>query len=86
MSHYIAFEIYYRDNLTGVITPAASVAVEVRDVTDDPACVRLPDTASDADGTVAGGAVAVAVGRTLRFTFKDDNNGRCGSALQTTVA
>lgn len=84
-SSYPPFEAYYRDRVTGVVTPAANVTVEVRDVTDDPDCTRLDDAESDENGTVPGGTVAVAVGRTLRFTFVNDNNGRCGSALQVTV-
>lgn len=83
-SNYPSFEVYYRDRLTGAITKAVSEVVEVRDVTDDPVCVRLDDTASDANGTVPGATVAVAAGRTLRFTFKNETNGRCGSALQVT--
>lgn len=86
MSNYPSFEIYYRDRQTGVITPAASATVEVRDVTDDPVCVRLADTASDANGTVPGASAAVAAGRTLRFTFKNEDNGRCGSCLHVTTA
>jgi hypothetical protein len=86
MSNYASFQAYYRDMTTGAITPVVSATVEVRDVTDDPACVRLADTASDADGVVPGASVAVAVGRLLRFTFKNANNGRCGSAVATTTA
>ena len=85
MSDYLTFEAYYRDRETGVITPAANETIEVRDVTDDPVCVRLADTASDANGTVPGASVAVAVGRRLRFTFKNEDNGRCGSAVQLTT-
>jgi len=85
MSHYTALELYLDDN-DGTLRPVPDAIVEVRDVTDDPVCVRLADTASDANGTVPSGSVpTVAAGRTLRFTWKDENNGRCGSALKTTV-
>lgn len=85
MSNYPSFEVYYRNSQTGAITPAANVTVEVRDVTDDPVCVRLADTAADSDGTVPGASVAVAAGRTLRFTFRNETNGRCGSAVKVTA-
>ncbi|HEY0171900.1 MAG TPA: hypothetical protein VGB98_12820 [Pyrinomonadaceae bacterium] len=85
MSNYPSFQVYFRDRLTGAVTNAANVTVEVRDVTDDPACALLDETETDANGTVPGAAVDVAAGRTLRFTFKDENNGRCGSCLKVTV-
>jgi hypothetical protein len=69
--------------------PVPGQTITVRDVTDaDPVtglgAVALPDLASDADGWVAAGTLAVDAGRTVRFSWFRALDGRCGQAEQTT--
>lgn len=73
MSNYPTFDVLI-DNDDGTTTPVASATIKVYDVTNSAA---LSDTASDADGIVAGASVAVAVGTLLRFSFSK-TNGICG--------
>jgi hypothetical protein len=75
MSDYAAFDCVI-DNDDGTTTPIESETIHVYDATND---VALTDTASDADGHVAGATVAVAVGTLLRFSFSR-SNGICGYA------
>jgi hypothetical protein len=74
-SDYAAFDCVI-DNDDGTTTPIESETIHVYDVTNDAA---LSDTASDADGHVAGATVAVAAGTQLRFSFSRAN-GLCGFA------
>jgi hypothetical protein len=73
MSDYPAFEVKI-DNNDGSFTPVASETISVYDVTNDDA---LADTASDANGHVAGDSIAVAAGTVIRFSFRLAN-GICG--------
>jgi hypothetical protein len=87
-SDYAAFEVYI-DNDNGTVTPVPGQTVKVYDVTDaDPetgaGAVALSDTASDSTGTVPGATVAVAAGRTLRFSVQRAD-GLTGCAEQMTV-
>lgn len=79
MSTYPAFEVLI-DNDDGTQTPVGLQAVKVYDVTHGAA---LADTASDANGTVPGAAVAVAAGTRLRFSVQLAN-GLAGCAEQVT--
>lgn len=79
-SNYTAFEVLI-DNDDGTTTPVPSQTIDVYDVTNSTA---LSDIASDANGHVAGGTVAVAVGTTVRFSAAKAN-GQCGySEIVTT--
>lgn len=80
MSSYPSFEVL-TDNDDGTFTPVASTTVKVYDVTN---AAALADTASDANGTVPGASVAVAVGTRLRFSVRLAN-GLAGCAEQVTV-
>jgi hypothetical protein len=75
MSNYPAFETEI-DNDDGSVTMLVSVTVKVYDVTH---AAALADTASDANGHVAGASVAVAVGTLLRFSYSRAD-GVCGYA------
>jgi hypothetical protein len=80
MSSYPSFELKI-DNDDGTFPLVPSTTVKVYDVTHSAA---LADTASDANGTVPGASVAVAVGTLLRFSFRLAN-GICGYAENTTA-
>lgn len=80
MSNYTAFDVL-TDNDDGTTTPVASQTIKVYDVTHSTA---LADTTSDANGHVAGGSLAVAVGTLIRFSFSK-TNGICGFSEQTTT-
>lgn len=84
MSNYNGFDVK-TDNDDGTETPVALAAVEVRDFTDPVAVVRLmPDLVADGVGHVAAGALAIAAGTPVRFTWKDGVTGKCGYAEQET--
>lgn len=74
-SNYSSFNAKI-DNDDGSTTPLASVTVKVYDVTHS---TPLADTATDADGNVAGASVAVAAGTELRFSYSRAD-GICGYA------
>jgi hypothetical protein len=79
-SDYAAFEVLI-DNDDGTTSPVPSQTVGVYDVTND---VALSDTASDANGHVAGGTLAVAAGTTIRFSAALAN-GHCGYKEEVTT-
>jgi hypothetical protein len=72
-SNFAAFDVLI-DNNDGTTSPVPSTTINVFDVTHDAA---LSDLASDADGHVAGGTLAVAAGTEIRFSFSRAN-GQCG--------
>jgi len=80
MSNYSAFDCLI-DNDDGTTTAVASETIHVYDVTHDAA---LDDTASDANGHVAGASVDVDAGTLLRFSFSRAN-GICGYSEVLTV-
>lgn len=88
-SNYTGFDVLI-DDADGTWTPVPNVTVKARDITGaDPAtgagAAALPDLASDADGHVAAGTFAIAAGRSVRFFWVRDLDGRCGSAVQITT-
>lgn len=87
-SNYNGFELK-QDLADGLAHYLASETVRVWDVTDaDPetgvGAIALADTTSDVDGLVAAGTVPVAAGRTLRFRWTRDADGKCVSDTQVT--
>lgn len=72
-SNYPAFDVLV-DNDDGTTSPVPSTTIKVYNVTGSAA---LADLASDADGHVAAGTLAVAVGTLIRFSFSR-TNGQCG--------
>ena len=72
-SNYPAFDVLV-DNDDGTTTPVPSTTINVYDVTNDAA---LSDLATDADGHVDAGTLAVAAGTEIRFSFSR-TNGQCG--------
>lgn len=80
MSAYPAFEIVI-DNDNGSITKVPNQIVKVYNVT---AGAALPDTASDAQGTVPGASVAPAPGTRLRFSVARAD-GLNGCAEEVTI-
>ena len=80
MSAYAAFDVKTQD-LDGTTAPAPIEIVKVYDVTHD---VALTDLATDANGHVPAGTLAVAAGTVIRLSFLMAN-GRCGySEIVTT--
>jgi len=74
------------DDGSGVLAVVASAVVEVRDVTDPGAIVRLlPDLLADTAGHVDSASLNVDAGSVIRFTWKDDATGLCGFAEQVSV-
>ena len=63
-SNFLTFDIL-RDNDDGTVTPVGSQTVKVYDVTHSAA---LADTASDANGIIAGGFLPVDAGTLIRFS------------------
>jgi hypothetical protein len=80
MSNYSAFEMKI-DNRDGTFTLLASETVDIYNVTGS---ASLGTTTSDADGHVAGGTLAVAVGTLVRFSFHRAD-GICGYAEVVTT-
>ena len=80
MSNYPAFDAMI-DNDDGTFTPLASVTIDIYDVDGS---ASLGTTASDADGHVAGGSLAGAVGTLVRFSYHAAN-GICGYAEVVTT-
>jgi hypothetical protein len=66
----------------GVRTLVPNSTVKVYDATNE---VALPNLASNADGIVPGGVLAVAPGTLVRFRIEHDGHGRCGYAETTTT-
>lgn len=88
-SNYNGFELKL-DIGDGLPHYVASQTVQVWDVTDaDPltgaGAIALADVASDAGGLVASGTAAVAAGRTLRFRWTRDVDGKCVSDTLNTL-
>jgi len=90
MSNYSAFDVFF-DNSDGTTTPVADPTVHVRDITGaNPAtgagAAALPDivTASNPLGHIPPGTLSIAAGRTVRFFWVRDVDGRCGSAVTVT--
>ncbi|HEY0098384.1 MAG TPA: hypothetical protein VGB76_05460 [Pyrinomonadaceae bacterium] len=80
MSQFRTFEIYF-DNDDGTVSDVANQTVHVYDVTNG---VARDDLVSDANGTVAGGALAVDAGTLIRFAVvRADGCSRC--AEQETI-
>lgn len=79
MSEYTGFDVLVRGN-SGALTLAAGATVKVYDATHNAA---LPDLASDADGHVAAGTLAVAVGTLVYFSVVLADLS-CGWAWQVT--
>jgi hypothetical protein len=75
MSNYPAFEVKI-DNNDGSETLLPLQTVKVYDVTHS---TPLSDVASDANGLVAAGSLAVDAGTTIRFSFSR-TDGICGYA------
>jgi hypothetical protein len=80
MATYAAFDVKL-DNRDGTETLLPSETVHVYDVTNGAA---LADIASDANGHVAAGSLAVAVGTLIRFSFHRAD-GLCGYAETLTT-
>jgi len=80
MSSHSAFDVKI-DNRDGTFTMLGSQTVHVYDVTHSTA---LSDLTSDADGHVASGTLAVAVGTVIRFSVSRAD-GVCGYAETTTT-
>ena len=80
MSNYPGFEVKI-DNDDGTHTLLPLQTIHVYDVTND---VALSDIASDGNGLVGPGTLAVAVGTRIRFSF-NRADGICGySEISTT--
>lgn len=73
MSNYPGFEVKVDDD-NGSVTLLPLQTIKVYDVTNG---VALSDIASDANGLVAAGSLAVAVGTRIRFSF-NRADGICG--------
>lgn len=87
-SNYTAFDA--KVNVAGVDYPVAGETVLVFDVededeTDGTGAIALPDLATDGAGHVAAGALAIAVGRKVRFTVVRAADGLCRSYTQVTT-
>jgi len=80
MSFYAGFDLVI-DNDDGTVTPLASATVKVYDATNS---VALADLASDPDGHVVAGSLAVAVGTLVRFRV-ENYQGRAAYAEQVTT-
>jgi hypothetical protein len=84
-STYGSFEVKSVDRVTGAVTFYPGATVQVRDITDAVAPVRLmPDLTADGDGHVASGSLAIAADSLVRFSWQDDPSGINGFAEGTT--
>jgi hypothetical protein len=84
-STYGGFEVKSVDRGTGAVTLYPGATVQVRDITDPEAIVRLmPDLTADGDGHVASGSLDIAAGSDVRFSWQDDPSGINGFAEGTT--
>lgn len=88
MSNYAGFDV--KIVVGGTEYPVASATVKVYDLTgSDPTtgagATALPDLATDSAGHVAGGTLAIAAGRTVRFsvTRAADGLNRCFTQVTT---
>lgn len=80
MSNYSGFDVLV-DNNDGTITSVVNTTVHVFDVTHNAA---LADIVSDANGHVAAGGLAVAIGTLIRF-WVNLGNGKVSYAEQVTT-
>lgn len=86
MSAYGSFEVKSVNRVTGAVTYYPGAVVQVRDISDPDATVRLlPDLVADGSGVVAAGTLAVPAGSDVRFTWNDDYTGINGFAEGVTT-
>lgn len=84
-SSHDGFEVKSVDRVTGAVTLYPGATVQVRDISDPDAVVRImPDLTADGDGHVASGSLDLDAGSTVRFSWLDDATGICGFAEGTT--
>lgn len=82
--------IEWKVTISGVDYPVASEVVKVYDLTgydpvDGSGATALSDLATDASGIMAGGTLAIAAGRTVRFTVRRASDGLSRSVTQVTT-
>jgi hypothetical protein len=88
MSNYVGFDVKVSSG--GVDYPVALETVKVYDLTgSDPTtgagATALPDLATDSSGHVADGTLAIAAGRTVRFSVMRAADGLSRSWVQVTT-